>query len=251
MSAGGFQDCNAFTKKEEGGWSNNGADPGGATKWGITHGTFSAWLKSKGLPDASVADMTMQQADEIYKNNYWNAVNAEALPKGVDLAVYDAAVNNGPGRAKGWAVQAASPNAVKMVKGVCALRLGFDQSLKIWKTFGKGWSGRIARVEAKGVAWAMAAQGISPGMAKVVLNNEATAAEKKSSSYSKGAATATTGGVAGTGDVVANPQHADVIGGYILGGLFIVVVALVAVLVVRSIIHNQRAKAYKDEAATK
>ena len=38
-----FDACLAFTLKEEGGYSDNPADPGGATNMGITLATYRQW----------------------------------------------------------------------------------------------------------------------------------------------------------------------------------------------------------------
>ncbi len=52
------------------------------------------------------------------------------------------------------------------VKKICKARLGFMQSLKIWKTFGKGWSRRVADIEVKGVAMALAYMGATDSRIK-------------------------------------------------------------------------------------
>ena len=39
------------------------------------------------------------ERDEIYRNEYWNAVNGDRLRAGEDLCVFDFAVNSGPARA--------------------------------------------------------------------------------------------------------------------------------------------------------
>ena len=68
-------------------------------------------------------------------------MNCDELPAGLDLAVYDAAVNNGTGRAHQWL------DITQDIDKYCDLRLRFDQSLgHLWRVFGSGWSTRIAGI---------------------------------------------------------------------------------------------------------
>ncbi|EKF39961.1 hypothetical protein NA8A_23352, partial [Nitratireductor indicus C115] len=84
--------------KHEGGWADNPKDPGGATMNGVTLATFRRYVKA----DASKADLRAISDDQVatvYYRHYWAAVNAQALPSGIDYAVFDFAVNSGPARA--------------------------------------------------------------------------------------------------------------------------------------------------------
>ncbi len=88
----------ALVLKSEGGWSDNPADPGGATMKGVTLANFRRYVKA----DASKADLKKigdDQVATVYRRFYWDAVLGAELPDGVDYAVFDFAVNSGPGRA--------------------------------------------------------------------------------------------------------------------------------------------------------
>lgn len=234
----------AVTLQYEGGWSDNPKDPGGATMKGVTLATFR-----RRVPNASKADLRAisdQNLAVIYRDDFWNAVKADALGDGVDLATFDAAVNSGPGRANGWLKASLGGSNVETVKRICAKRLGFMQSLKIWKTFGGGWSRRVAAIEAKGVAWAVAAT--SPAtVVKSTLQNEQKAATAKSKTAATTAGTAT---AAGGGDAVVNPHHVASMPGWVLGLLILAGAAVIAALVIRSIVNKHRAEAYAAEAAS-
>lgn len=115
------------------------------------------------------------------------------------------------------------------------------QSLAIWKTFGKGWARRVADIEAKGVAWALAAANDS-AVVQQRLEDEAAAARKKSQRQATGAAGAGGGGVVGT-------DQATQLGDWIAAGIAIAAAAALAYLIIRAIINKRRAEAYAREAA--
>ncbi len=84
--------------RKEGGYVNHPNDKGGPTKYGITQGTLSAWLGRK----ASVADvqnLALQDAEEIYKANYYHKPKIDQLPDAIQPVVFDTAVNSGSGKA--------------------------------------------------------------------------------------------------------------------------------------------------------
>jgi len=74
----------------EGGYVNDPHDPGGATKYGIS---------SRAYPDVDIEALTIEDAKDIYLNDYWHKMRCDELPSGLDLLVFDAAVNQGPGAA--------------------------------------------------------------------------------------------------------------------------------------------------------
>ena len=149
MVASNFDTCIDTALKWEGGYSNIPADPGGPTNLGIIQTEYNSYRHSKGLPLQSVRWITQAEARDIYRHKYWDVMHCDDLPAGLDLAVVDAAINNGTGRAQLWL------NRTKDIDTFCDLRLHFDQSLgHLWNVFGKGWSTRIAgiRRQAKALA---------------------------------------------------------------------------------------------------
>lgn len=229
----------------EGGWSDHPKDPGGATMKGITLATYRRYFPS--ATKTQLRNISADNVAKIYRQDYWQAVNGDALAAGVDLATFDAAVNSGVGRGRSWLMSSLGGTADQTVKRLCAKRLGFVQSLKTWRTFGRGWSKRIAAIEAKGVAWALAATAPA-AVVKAKLADEQQAATKtaKTSQTSGGTAGAAT--VGGGGDVLVNPHHADQIAGWVIGGLLVAGLVVAVILISRSVIHRQRAAAYAAEA---
>ncbi len=86
MAAETFDRALALVLDLEGGFVDHPRDPGGATNLGITRATLA---KARGRP-VSVVDvkaLTRAEAGTIYRRLYWNAVKADELPPGLDLAV--------------------------------------------------------------------------------------------------------------------------------------------------------------------
>lgn len=163
--------------KHEGGYSNHPADPGGATMKGVIQRVYDAYRQRKGLPARNVRKLENVELQEIYRQLYWNKIDGDELPAGLDYCVFDAAVNSGPGQAAKWlqraindvlgkgfvvvdgnigpATLAAADEAIQaaqlgpVVDAMCDRRLAMLKGLKTWATFGTGWTNRIEGEEQK------------------------------------------------------------------------------------------------------
>lgn len=139
----------------EGGYSDNPADKGGETMWGITIAT----ARHAGYTGA-MRDMPVEVAKEIYRERYWRA-EFDRLPYVVAFQCFDAAVNSGPVVAIKWLQEAVGVRADGVIGPVTmaavakldplvivlrfsATRLAFLASLPSWPTFGRGWANRVA-----------------------------------------------------------------------------------------------------------
>ena len=142
----------------EGGFSNHPDDPGGATMYGVTE----AVARRHGYK-GHMRDFTLDQAKAIYRKDYWDACQCEAMPEPIRYPLFDAAVNSGPDQAIKWlqaavgvkadgvigpmtrqAVALADPH--DLCKAMIGRRLRFMTELKNWPSFSKGWARRIAAV---------------------------------------------------------------------------------------------------------
>jgi lysozyme family protein len=138
----------------EGGYTNNPADPGGATKYGISAAAY---------PTLDIANLTLVQAQAVFISDYWNACQCSSLPACVAGLIFDAAVNQGAG----WARQALQSALGVTTDGVIGpktlaaakaadiatlhatigwLREVRYRSLADFTTFGHGWIIRLCRV---------------------------------------------------------------------------------------------------------
>lgn len=167
MAAENFAASLARVLRDEGGYSNDRADPGGATMWGITHIDYDAYRKHRGLALQDVRKMTPGERDEIYRQKYWSGARCDDLPAGVDYVVFDGAVNSGVAQSVKWLQRAIGGDVVvdghigdvtvtaaneadpdQLVRSICDQRMRFLQSLRTFKVFGKGWTRRVNGVEA-------------------------------------------------------------------------------------------------------
>jgi len=141
MASGNFDRCLAVTLKWEGGYSNNLDDPGGPTMHGIIQREYDVWRRKQGKRIRPVRQIEDTELREIYRTEYWDAMDCDGLAAGMDLCVFDAAVNSGVARAQHWCAQA------QEIDTFCDLRLAFLQGLgRLWRVFGAGWRRRIAGV---------------------------------------------------------------------------------------------------------
>lgn len=244
MGASNYDACLKQVLKYEGGYTNHPSDPGGPTNWGITiHDARRYWM-----PDATANDvkqMPLSVAKGIYKKQYWDKVAGDTRPDGVDLAVFDYAVNSGPGRALPDFKPYAALAPIPAIKGYCARRMRFLKALRTWSVFGKGWGARVANVEATGVKMALTAAKLPAPEVKKKLEKEGKKAGESSTGSVAGGAT--TGGGAG-GAVVNDPSIVQ--WDWLTVSAGIVITAALIFLGYKAYIHFQRKKAYQDAAAT-
>lgn len=167
-----FDACLGEVLKHEGGYADHPADPGGATNMGITRKTLARWRRVSpwtDLPKDEVRNLTRTEAAAIYRAEYWDLCRAGEMQPGLDLALFDYAVNSGPDRAiralqaiLGVAVDgvlgpqtmaaAGRADSRSVVSALCDQRLAFLRSLSNFSTFGRGWTSRVAAVRAAALA---------------------------------------------------------------------------------------------------
>ncbi len=149
-----FDDAFTALIGNEGGYSNNPADPGGETMWGVT--------KRVAVANGYTGDMKSMSIDTakvIAKVEYWDKYQCDQFNPDVAFEVFDCAYNGGhPAQ---WLQQAAGVTADgvigaatiaavrgtdpdKLIMRFSAYRLKYLAALQAWPTFGRGWANRIA-----------------------------------------------------------------------------------------------------------
>jgi lysozyme family protein len=160
-----WEEAFAHVLKYEGGYVNHPNDPGGMTNLGVTKRVWEEWT-GKPATEADMRAITPVMVGPLYKKRYWDAVRGDDLPSGVDLCVFDCAVNAGVGRASRFLQQAVGVDADgkigpmtisavtakpadEIIEAFCALREAHYKGLSTFETFGKGWMRRLASVKAE------------------------------------------------------------------------------------------------------
>ena len=168
MSDKSFAQAFAIVVGEEGGYSSVASDPGNWTSGQCGSGRCLGTkfgISSAAYPALDIARLTVDDAKAIYRRDYWDQVEADALPPPLALLVFDAAVNNGVARAVRWLQQAAgatvdgvmgigtltaiaarSGNGAALLAEFQAQRMTFMAALPTWRSFGLGWARRLCRL---------------------------------------------------------------------------------------------------------
>lgn len=244
MTAANFDPCLAEILKHEGGYVNHPKDPGGETNMGISKRSY---------PGENIRGMTRARAGEIYRRDFWNRVRGDQLPDGIDLVAFDPAVNSGVSRGSRWLQAAlgfprseqdgkvgpntvgkaqAASDGVAVIKRACAARMGFLRGLRTWGTFSKGWTRRVASVEATAVA-----MNTRSAMAVRQQGRKASTASKTQAAGAVGAG----GSGAGATELQGLPDVA-------VYGLIAAAVIVAIILISKSRVNKERSKAYAAKA---
>ena len=238
MATSSYDAALARLLAHEGGYTNDAADPGGPTNFGITIYDYRKYVKP-GATAADVRAMKVEEAKAIYRDKYWDAQRCDELPAGVDYAVFDYGVNSGIGRSgkvlrrvlgltdNDWhtsdEVLAAlrKREAKQIVVAICDERLRFLRSLRTWGVFGKGWGARVAEVKVYAIKLASGAA--APAAAPI-----ATAVGKGTVPTPKGAQQGSAGAVIAAGAAAAHQAHQSGAGA---GTIAIIVAVAIAVAI--------------------
>lgn len=96
-----FDNALKYTLQNEGGFSNDPSDKGGATNLGIQQTEWNDWLKENGkMYPISLAEfkaLTPEDVAPLYLKDYWNALRLSQVDHPVlATSIFDMGVNFGP-----------------------------------------------------------------------------------------------------------------------------------------------------------
>jgi lysozyme family protein len=105
----------------EGGFTNDRNDRGNWTSGVIGKGTLRGTkygISAMSYPTTDIKNLTLDQAKEIYRTDFWNKAQCDLMPIGVDYLLFDASVNHGVSRANRFLQEALGVTADgKIVNG--------------------------------------------------------------------------------------------------------------------------------------
>lgn len=155
----------------EGGLVDDPRDPGGVTRHGISLRFLRGVLP--GADADTVRSLTLEQARGLYRRHFWQACRCGDMPPGLDLCLFDGAVNQGRGaaarllqRAVGavadgaigpatlTAVRAADP--MTLIQDFMARRAKRYAAAPAVATFGRGWFRRLFAIHRRALEEARA-----------------------------------------------------------------------------------------------
>jgi len=88
-----FLHAHKFVDESEGGTNTHPLDRGGLTKYGISIKTY---------PDLDIANLTWEQAQQIYYRDYWLAMSCDKFSAALATILYDSGINCGQRKAAYW-----------------------------------------------------------------------------------------------------------------------------------------------------
>lgn len=117
----------------EGGLADDPDDRGGLTNFGIS---------SKANPDVDVKGLTEEKAVDLYRDRYWDALDADRLPEQVQGLAFDSAVQHGVA----WTKNALAETG-NSVRGLLDKRKKYYDSIvkadPSQEKFYEGWMNRL------------------------------------------------------------------------------------------------------------
>lgn len=152
-----------FTKdrRDKGNWTGGRVGKGKlkGTKYGISAAAY---------PALDIENLTLEDAKEIYRTDYWDKVKCDDLPVGLDFLVFDIAVNHGVLDAALFLQEgigahvdgiigprtlrrANSRDVEESIKAVSTVRACDYASLKTVGIYGKGWYRRLVETTVQAI----------------------------------------------------------------------------------------------------
>lgn len=154
--SGWFDMAVEIVLEKEGLLADDPRDNGGLTKYGISQ---------KAYPGLDIRGLTRDDAINIYRRDYWNAVRGDELAWAFALPLFDCAVNQGQmtaislfQRALGVsadgsfgpvtlaAAQKAQPAPDEVLSRFMAARIVRYAALSDWPVYGNGWAARCFHI---------------------------------------------------------------------------------------------------------
>lgn len=148
----------------EGGYTTDPKDRGNWTTGIIGKGELKGTkygISAMSYPNLDIKNLTEAQAKDVYRNDYWQAINLDKLYPAMAFQVFDAAINHGKTAAIkllqkavgtkqdgiiGPLTIAAANNLAspEVIYNFNAARIELYTNISTFQTYGRGWMARVA-----------------------------------------------------------------------------------------------------------
>lgn len=157
----------------EGGFSNDPRDPGGMTNLGVTSRNWAAWLRVplSTITQEDMRALTTKDVMPFYRANYWNIIDGDSLPGGLDAQVMHMEVNAGGvaarelqaivgatqdgmigeqtlGMIRVYVGYIASGGMIGLLGALVNAQLNYYKRLPEYDIYGNGWTRRVNTIAA-------------------------------------------------------------------------------------------------------
>jgi hypothetical protein len=144
-----FASASSWVIKTEGGFVANDAGKG-PTNYGI-NGSAYFGVKAEELTPTQknfIANLTPEKAQEIYRKNYWDKIDADKLDPSMRAIAFDTAVNQGPDTAKRLLAEAGNDPAKMLDLRRAEYKKLVKSNPEKYAQYEKGWMNRLDQLEA-------------------------------------------------------------------------------------------------------
>ena len=117
----------------EGGLSLDSNDRGNWTSGKVGVGSLNGTkygISAMAYPSYDIRNLTLQDAKDIYRRDYWNKCRCDDLPKAIDYLVFDAAVNHGNSRSAKFLQTAVGVSADGLIGEKTVAKVSAQNSLE-------------------------------------------------------------------------------------------------------------------------
>lgn len=169
LDIGRFAACMQGLALHEGGRDDDPQDHGGRTGYGVTQSEWDRWRETHhGLP-VDVWNAPRSQVQALFRQWYWDVLDCDRLPIGIDYCIFDYGVNSGVEKSARMLQKlldvgvdghigpiteaaAARANGAILINDLCDARMAYLRTRDNWDHFQHGWTTRVADVRRDALA---------------------------------------------------------------------------------------------------
>jgi peptidoglycan hydrolase-like protein with peptidoglycan-binding domain len=158
LPASNFDRVMEYVFQDEGGWTQNPDEPGGASNMGVSRESYSHY-KGRNVSIDELKQITKAEAKQFYYDQYWKKIGADKLNTGLGYAAFDFGVNSGTSLVDQIGVDDYLSKAIREgdsaqeeIEILLDDRLKYMQRSPKWPKYKSGWSARVSRVRTRAMS---------------------------------------------------------------------------------------------------